>query len=255
MKIDKLLYEHFAELRLRGEFDTFFAPKLGEEVDALIQSGVLYAILNLRLVKFINSTAIGAIIKANKRFRAEGGELVVGQPSPFCRDVLTKLGIDKLVPMYSTFEEAQGGLLATMEKQGVPEVIGDSNVLFRFPDDERSALIGKTKTGVGTVLSVDHERIRFSWNGGLQDLTGEQLRGLFEPGSQVHVKFQVKLCKKGFFDVSSTVEKCELTEDDNGRPEVSVTSRFDELSESDRLALAQFADDLDFLKNQLKDIK
>jgi hypothetical protein len=43
MKIDKLIYEHFAELRLRGEFDTFYAPKLGEEVDKLIGEGTLFA--------------------------------------------------------------------------------------------------------------------------------------------------------------------------------------------------------------------
>ncbi|MFQ5503815.1 MAG: STAS domain-containing protein [Planctomycetota bacterium] len=253
MKIDKLLYEHLAELRLRGEFDSFYAPKLQEEVDQLIQSGVLYTVLNLRLVKFINSTAIGAIIKANKRFRTEGGELAIGQPSSFCREVLTKLGIDKLVPMFEDVEAAKEHLMEKMETEGPPQVIGESNVLFTFPDAERGELLGHRSTGIGTVLSVDHERIRFSWAGrGSTRVSTKQLATLFAVDSPVHVKFQVKLCKKGFFDVDCVIESCTVTEDSE-QPEVSVIARFADLSQPDRMALAQFADDLDFLKKQLKD--
>ena len=148
MKIDKLLFEHYAELRLRGEFDTFYAPKLQEEIDQLIASGYTHAILNLRLVKFINSTALGAIIKANKRLRAEGGDLVIGQPSSFCRDVLTQIGVDRVVPMFDDVESAKAELLKGMLKEDTPEVIGESNVLFEFDDDARIKTMGGRRTGL-----------------------------------------------------------------------------------------------------------
>ncbi len=67
MKIDKSLYEDYAVLTLKGEFDTFYCPVLMEEVDSLVERGVNHLILNMRLVKFINSTALGAIIKAAKQ--------------------------------------------------------------------------------------------------------------------------------------------------------------------------------------------
>ena len=41
--------------------------------ETLVERGVNHLILDLRLVKFINSTALGAVIKAHKRCRAEGG--------------------------------------------------------------------------------------------------------------------------------------------------------------------------------------
>lgn len=254
MKIDKLLYEHFAELRMRGEFDTFYAPKLQEEIDQLIASGTTYAILNLRLVKFINSTALGAIIKANKRLRAEGGDLVIAQPSSFCKDVLTQIGVDRVVPMYDEVETAKKHLLGEMLKDDTPEVIGESNVLFEFDDDERIQTMAGRRTGLGTVLRVDHERIRFSWDGGGRGLGKGDLESLFPLGSTIRTKFKVKLCKADYFDVMCEVEECQAREEE-GAWGIVVTARYLELSETDQLALAQFADDLDYLKQQLKDVK
>ena len=53
-------------LHLRGEFDTFYCHLLDEEIAAIQKNGIHNAVLNLRLVKFINSTALGALIKASK---------------------------------------------------------------------------------------------------------------------------------------------------------------------------------------------
>ncbi len=253
MKIDKLTFENHVELRLRGEFDTFYAPKLQELVDEILGEGYLFGVLNLRKVRFINSTALGAIIKAYKRFKAEGGDLVIAQPSPFCKSVLSKLGIDRIVPTFATNEEAEAYLEKNMLEQDAPNVIGESRVLFGFPDEERRAKMGRHPTGHGRVLSVDHEKIRFKWSASLRDLNGEDMEGLFPEGSEIHVKFQVKLCKKGYFDVDAIVKDVKL-EEVEGRPSVTVTAQFKELSESDRLALAQFADDLDYLKRQLEDL-
>jgi anti-anti-sigma factor len=55
-----------AILHLRGEFDTYYVPLLQKEIDDLAKAGIVRVVLNLRLVKFINSTALGAIIKSSK---------------------------------------------------------------------------------------------------------------------------------------------------------------------------------------------
>jgi len=253
MKIDKILYEHFAELRLRGEFDTFYAPKLQEEVDQLIGSGTLFVALNLRHVRFINSTALGAIIKAHKRFKAEGGNLVIAHPSPVAREVITKLGLDRIVPMHATIDAAQEALQASMLDQGAPEVIGESNVLFRFQDGGKSEQLGPRRTALGTVLAVDNLGIRFSWMPAGESMDQGALSELFSLGESIHTKFQVKLCKKGYFEVDGEIESAEVRETDEGL-EVAVHLRFTEISEADQLALAQFADDLDYLKKQLEDL-
>jgi anti-sigma B factor antagonist len=255
MKIDKLLYEHHAELRLRGEFDSFYAPKLIEEVDQLIQSGTIYLVLNLRLVKFINSTALGSMIKAYKRFKAEGGDLCIAEPSLMAKDVLTKVGIDRIVPMFGSSDEAKEYLHTQMKEQGLATVIGESQVLFSPTDPELSAKLGRG-VGLGSVLSVDHESIRFLWTGNIgANENPEQLGALFPEGAELNVKFQVKLCKKGFFEILSEVDSVESGETSDGKPSVTVVCRFKELPEADKLALAQFADDLDYLKQQLRDFK
>jgi anti-anti-sigma factor len=67
MKIDKSVLDDYAILTLKGEFDTFYVPRLQEEVEGLLEQGVRHILLNLRLVKFINSTALGSIVKLFKR--------------------------------------------------------------------------------------------------------------------------------------------------------------------------------------------
>ena len=116
MNIDKSLHDDYAILTLKGEFDTFYCPALIAEVDDLIERGVSHLVLNMRLVKFINSTALGAIIKAHKRCRAEEGELVIAQPSPFVRDVITKVGIDKLIDLHSDAEGAADAIETHLAK-------------------------------------------------------------------------------------------------------------------------------------------
>jgi anti-anti-sigma factor len=93
-------------LHLRGEFDTFYCPMLQKEIDGLVSAGVVNVVLNLRLVKFINSTALGAIIKASKILASNGGKLVISRPSAFCRDIIEKVGLDRVVPIFETDEAA-----------------------------------------------------------------------------------------------------------------------------------------------------
>ena len=55
MKIDTSNHDDYAVLTLKGEFDTFYVQSLQDEVDSLLENGISHLILNLRMVKFINS--------------------------------------------------------------------------------------------------------------------------------------------------------------------------------------------------------
>ena len=99
--------ENFTILHLRGEFDTFYCPHLQKGIDSLVAAGVSRIALNLRLVKFINSTALGAIYKASRGLSANGGQLVISRPSNFCRDIIEKVGLDRIVPIHDSDELKQ----------------------------------------------------------------------------------------------------------------------------------------------------
>ena len=156
MKIDKSLHDDHAVLTLKGEFDTFYCPMLQQEVEALVERGVSHLLVDMRLVKFINSTALGAIIKAHKRCRAEAGELVISQPSNFVRDVITKVGIDKLIPMFETEQEATKAIIKHLNQR---ELTGEApvdheKILVSFPDETRQ----KIATLVRDLGNVDWEK-------------------------------------------------------------------------------------------------
>ncbi|HLU38515.1 MAG TPA: STAS domain-containing protein [Planctomycetota bacterium] len=261
MKIDKSIHDDYATLTLKGEFDTFYCPKLQEEVESLLASGIPHVILNLRLVKFINSTALGAIIKAYKRCKAEGGQLVISQPSAFARDIITKLGINKLVPMFDDDEEARRKVISTLNDAALaagspPGTIEEGRVLITFPDDvrgmqanpnQRRFVSSTLRTIVGTMLNVDAERLQFSWSGAKNGLNADQASQLFIKGSPLTAKFQIKLFKKGYFELDCRVIDCVKIDDEA----VKVTLGYVQLSPADSAALQQFAEDMEFLKRQI----
>ena len=58
MKIDREINGDLAILSLRGEFDSFVVNSFLEEVEALVANGISSIVLDMRMVKFIMSTAI-----------------------------------------------------------------------------------------------------------------------------------------------------------------------------------------------------
>lgn len=249
MKIDKSLSEDYAVLTLKGEFDTFYCPRFQEEIESLVDQGVNHVILNLRLVKFINSTALGAVIKAHKRCKAEGGELVISKPSPFVQKVVKSLGIDQLVPM---FDEDDAAIRHIVQSLNARELAGNApvdeeKVLVTFPDDTRVEQLGGRRMVVGRMRNVDGQRLQFLFDPQRYGVSGDQATQLFYVGGELRLKFQVRLFKKGYFEVDGKV--IEAASQESGGVKVSVSMA--NLSDADREALDQFAADMEFLKRQL----
>ena len=112
-----------AVLDLDGEFDAANLRKGAERLDELI--GVhAQVILNLRRLRFINSLALGYLLKTAKRLSQRGGELVLSEPSNSFVATIRTLGIDQVfrvfpsdyeaIDYFSMGEEASG----TFEAQG-----------------------------------------------------------------------------------------------------------------------------------------
>jgi anti-anti-sigma factor len=106
MKVLKENRDGVMLLTLKGEFDSFVCAGFTQEVGATQAEGIHYIVLNLRLVKFINSTALGAMIKARKACRAAGGDLVISHPSPAVREAMESLGLDRLFSIHDDDEAA-----------------------------------------------------------------------------------------------------------------------------------------------------
>ena len=251
MKIDKSQHDDYATLTLKGEFDTFYCHDLIDAVEEQIERGVNHLILDMHLVKFINSTALGAVIKLHKRCRAEDGDLVVAQPSPFVRDVMTKVGIDKLIDLHKDEGEATKAIIKHLNKREMTgeATVDQEKVLITFRDETRNQMLGGArKVLVGKIANVDGNKMQFLWNGSKAGINADQAKALFFDGGEMHLKFQVKMIKKSFFEFEAAAAGCEPTGDDGT---VRVTAKYTTVSDADREALGQFASDMAFLKTQL----
>lgn len=261
----------FTILHLRGEFDTYYCAHLQEEIDGLIKAGVVRVVLNLRLVKFINSTALGAIIKASKLLSAQGGRLAISRPSSFCRDIIEKVGLDRVVSIFDTDEDAGANLSADVEvalKSGKDGFEADpSSVLFSPVDAgridhfvsqaERSKgehvnplhghSFGKNWSGVGRMAGLDEENIRFTWSGGNTDLTPFSMSQLVALGTDWKVKFRMPLLQRGYCEAMAVISEVEERSDG-----IKVTASFSSIDDETRKAVGQYAKDMAFLKDELK---
>jgi len=63
MRLIKEMRGDAVVLTLKGEFDSFVCNPFLEQMDNLLAADIKYTVLNMRYVRFINSTGIGSIIK------------------------------------------------------------------------------------------------------------------------------------------------------------------------------------------------
>jgi len=257
-------HEDHAILHLRGEFDSYYCPLFMEEVEQARADGARNVVVNMRMVKFINSTALGAILRVSKQLAQSGGKLAISRPSPFSRDILTKLGMDRVVATFASDADA----VASFDRPAEPQSGGGffqedvAAVLFTPVDVERvdhfirerkadnpvhGHAFGKNWTGVGHMVRVDEEHVSFSWDGGKTGLEPFQMGQLLALGTKLKTKFRLPLLGRGYYETEGAID--ELEERDDG---VLVRVAFAELDETTTAAIRQYRADMAYLKDELR---
>src|SRR5438445_13249230 len=106
MKLEKPRYDDVVILKFTGEFDAFNLPTFSHKIDAMIQAGDRQLVLDLHALKFINSAALGYLIKTSKRLKEMKGEMVLARPSKFIQKTLVTLGLEGVFTAFGTVEDA-----------------------------------------------------------------------------------------------------------------------------------------------------
>ncbi|MEO0650862.1 MAG: STAS domain-containing protein, partial [Planctomycetota bacterium] len=250
-------------------FDTYYCPMLMQEVDSLVSAGSQRVVLNMRLVRFINSTALGAIIKASKTLKAADGDLAISRPSPFVRDILEKVGLNKVVPVFDSDEAAGASIApdqgeAAVDDDAALDLDDGGSIIFTLLDAERLQHFvsqagkavknpvhghdfGSNWRGIGRMSAVDSETLSFTWGGGSTGLTPFEMGQLLALGTELNVKFRLPLLKKGHVEAGVVVTEIEE------RPEgVKVAAEFAKQVDDETLqAIRQYASDIAYLKKEL----
>ena len=87
-----------------GQIDDF--PMLVQSVDNLIADGTRHMVIDLHTLPFINSAALGFMIKAQKSMEREGGEMALARVQPAILNILEMTALDQVFPTFEDIDEA-----------------------------------------------------------------------------------------------------------------------------------------------------
>ena len=91
-------------LSFDGQIDDF--PALIQAVDGLLANGVKRLAIDLHGLPFINSAALGYLVKANKQLAADAGEMALCRLQPALIRIFEMTQLDQLFPTFQDVEEA-----------------------------------------------------------------------------------------------------------------------------------------------------
>jgi anti-sigma B factor antagonist len=91
-------------------------PVLIQSVDGLLSEGTRHLAIDLHTLPFINSAALGWLIKAQRGMEQQGGELALARLQPAIQQILEMTNLDVVFPSFETVEEAISYLGGDAEK-------------------------------------------------------------------------------------------------------------------------------------------
>ncbi|MFF3272826.1 STAS domain-containing protein [Streptomyces chrestomyceticus] len=98
----------FAVLIVRGRVDLATLPTLRERLRRLPRAPGSLLIVDLSEVTDCCALALGPLVAAARRARAQGGDLRLVQPSPAVLAALQASGLNRLLPVFSGLDTATG---------------------------------------------------------------------------------------------------------------------------------------------------
>ena len=92
---------------LVGEVDVYSAPRLKQELVAVIEGGCANVIVNLEQVGFIDSSGLGVLVSGLRRVKERDGTLRLVCTHEGILKIFRITGLDKVFPLFSSSEEAR----------------------------------------------------------------------------------------------------------------------------------------------------
>jgi anti-sigma B factor antagonist len=113
-------------VELKGGIADF--PLLIQTVDGLIADGERRLVLDLGSLPFMNSSALGYLIKTRSQLIERGGQLALARLQQAIRNILVVTNLESLFQLYDTADAAVAGLGRIAAAQGHPVPATGPNV-------------------------------------------------------------------------------------------------------------------------------
>jgi len=96
-------------IRPIGRLDLLAAPEVRQSVVQAIAAGSRRLVVDLAEVSFMDSSGLAALISGLKAARLAGGDLRIARPTDQTRFLFELTGLDRVMRLYPTVEEALVG--------------------------------------------------------------------------------------------------------------------------------------------------
>jgi len=101
--------EHYTLVKLAGEADVTNCGALRELLEAEVAKQPRTLIIDLDGLRFMDSSALHVILRANRALDRQGGVLALAHPREPVAKMLRLTAADQLIPVYPTVDEAIAG--------------------------------------------------------------------------------------------------------------------------------------------------
>jgi len=249
MKIEKTAQDEILLLALVGEFDTLDTDRFAAEVAEALDGGTLRVVLVLDRMTFINSTALGSLLREQKRLNQCGGDMAAAAPSRLAREIFKTLGMDRRLHVFDTtaraveYLRAGGGRSPPAGGGGGGGRVGkgeaaDVRVAFSFPEQ------GGAKERTGELREIRTDGLVLSW----ENLDGVDPFAVFRPGMAVRTCFRLPLYHRTHeFRLAGTLAAA----DAQPGKKVALHVVFGDVPDVERSAIEKYLEDLRFLEEEL----
>ena len=102
--------EPFTLVELSGEADVTNSDQLRDLLDAEVAKEPRHLIIDLSGLRFMDSSGLHALLRANRGLDRQGGVLSLVAPQEAVARMLRLTAADRLIPVYATVEEAAASL-------------------------------------------------------------------------------------------------------------------------------------------------
>ena len=97
-----------AIVTISGDIDAFDLRTFTTAIDESLAASERGVILDLSRLEFVNSTALGHVMKAHRVMKSRGGALVLAAPSEYIARTLASIGLEDEFTVRASVDEAIG---------------------------------------------------------------------------------------------------------------------------------------------------
>jgi len=234
MEIRQSFEDDILILSLAGDFDTTEVDYFTAEIATAVDAGHFRIGLDFSALEFVNSTALGALIRAQKSLAQYGGALAAFGASPGVEKTFRLLELQRRIPLHESLEAAK----AWLKEQGAESVSGGGEAVEFLVLGAEEAFGKRARRG--RMEEIREEGISIAF----ENLEGLDVEAAVPVGATVKLSFRIPLYHASHvFRVEGAITGHEML----GRETVALRIDFTEISEEEREAVKQYVKDMRFL--------